>query len=192
MKTILICDDDEAIHKQLRAYLGKYRLLHAMSADEAVGYLANESVDLILLDQTMPGKTGLEALEEWPQTVKDIPPVIMISANSGLALAIAFFKASGASIDFLEKPFRPETLLPIVEKALTGTLPVRVLPKKIEIAIGPDKDLRGLLDRVEREYLAFVLSENDYNISNTARALGISRRGIQTKLQKHNIEKIIS
>ena len=55
------------------------------------------------------------------------------------------------------------------------------------VALHGDNDIMSL-DEMEREYLEKVLQHFNYNISNTARALKISRKTMHNKLKKYNIE----
>ena len=74
------------------------------SGDEAIDALSGEIFDLILLDETMPGKSGLETLQEMKEIAANIP-VVMITKNEAEGL---MEQAIGMKIDdYLLKPINP-------------------------------------------------------------------------------------
>src|SRR5689334_1619089 len=71
--TLLLVDDDETFLRSLRRQLVRYaEVLTATDADEAIRVLEEFGVAAILTDHQMPGRTGVELLEEarrrWPAT----------------------------------------------------------------------------------------------------------------------------
>jgi CheY-like chemotaxis protein len=81
MKTILVVDDDEAIRTLLQEELEDegYKVLIATNARDALKMVANEPLDLVVLDIRMPGMDGLEALPRI-LGLKEGLPVILNSA----------------------------------------------------------------------------------------------------------------
>ncbi|MCR9132117.1 MAG: response regulator [bacterium] len=80
--TLLIIDDDEAIHILTKSLLGKrYDLKHARNGQDAIDILSSDHIDLILSDIHMPNLTGLELLESLraDKDKKHIPVLIMTS-----------------------------------------------------------------------------------------------------------------
>jgi DNA-binding NtrC family response regulator len=81
--------------------------------------LRTESFDLILSDVVMPGKSGLELLEDLKKTgVKT--PVVLISGQANIEIAVRATKLG--ALDFLEKPLSTDKLLVTVENALRLSL----------------------------------------------------------------------
>jgi CheY-like chemotaxis protein len=77
--TLLIVDDEPTIHIIIKALLGKqYDLRFASDAQEAIDLLAEESVNLVLLDIQMPDLSGLELLESLmlDSAYREIPVII--------------------------------------------------------------------------------------------------------------------
>ena len=63
-KTLLVVDDDEGMRDTLHAILKRdYRVLMAVTGEEALTVLKKEDIDLILLDVRLPGINGLEVLK---------------------------------------------------------------------------------------------------------------------------------
>ena len=118
-KKILIVDDEEPITQLFRTVLSLfgYEPIEVFSGPEALGAVAQEIPDLVILDVAMPGMDGLEVcrrLKSVPET-RDIP-VLMISA---LALEQDRKLALEAGADgFLFKPFHPENVVAEIERLL--------------------------------------------------------------------------
>lgn len=83
-KNILLVDDDVAFLKMMQTWLGtKYRVAAARSGTQALSYLVEHTVDLILLDYEMPlmdGPKVLETLRSKPKTTNI--PVIFLTGKS--------------------------------------------------------------------------------------------------------------
>lgn len=114
MKIRTIAIDDEPPALQLvREHILKTPFLELVGAFnnplEALDYLADHSVDLILLDIHMPDLTGLE----FARTLQDGPHVIFTTAYDKYALE--GFKLN--VVDYLLKPFNYEEFLKAVQKA---------------------------------------------------------------------------
>ena len=108
---ILVVDDDADNRDILARRLARegYTVQSAMDGKDALGRLATDPVDLILLDVMMPGMTGYEVLDAIKQDGQwhDIP-VIMISALDELQSVVRCIE-HGAE-DYLPKPFDPVLL----------------------------------------------------------------------------------
>lgn len=113
MHTILIVDDEQDIREILQFNLEKtgYRCLTAASGTEALEVIANQQVDLILLDVMMPGMSGFEVAER----VKDIPVVFLTALSEEDDLLRGF--SLGAD-DYIAKPFSIREVLARVEAVL--------------------------------------------------------------------------
>jgi len=87
----------------------------ATNAARAVELLRTESFDVILSDVVMPGRSGLELLEDLKKAgVKT--PIVLISGQANIEMAVKATKLG--ALDFLEKPLSTEKLLVTVENAL--------------------------------------------------------------------------
>lgn len=108
MKTILIIEDDQNIHEMLKTLLMQngYEIKSAYSGTEAL-LVHDQTVDLIILDLMLPGKSGEEIIYELKQ-IHDVP-VIVTSALSDLDKKLNLFEL-GAD-DYVTKPFSNDELL---------------------------------------------------------------------------------
>ncbi|SRR6056297_89337 len=114
---ILWVDDEIDLLKPHILFLEEkgYQLMTTTNADDAFDLLANESFDLILLDEHMPGLSGLEALSK----IKDLnpsAPVVMITKSEEENI---MEEAIGSQIDdYLIKPVNPNQILLSIKKQL--------------------------------------------------------------------------
>ena len=88
------------------------------NANRAVELMRSEPFDLVFSDVVMPGKTGLDLLEEMKSSgIKT--PIIMISGQANIEMAVRATKLG--ALDFLEKPLSTDKLLVTIENALRLT-----------------------------------------------------------------------
>ena len=78
---ILICDDDPIVHQSLSLYLDNEDFEHDSDYDgkTALEMTRKEHYDLMLLDQMMPGMTGMEVCQAVRRTSQ--LPIIMLTAR---------------------------------------------------------------------------------------------------------------
>ncbi len=105
---ILVVDDDEGIRSLVKKYLNekKYLITTAHNAEDASEKIKVIKFDLIILDIMMPGKSGLDFLEEHKENINT--PVILLTAKGEPNERIEGLEM-GAD-DYLPKPFEPKEL----------------------------------------------------------------------------------
>ena len=115
---ILVADDDRVLSLMICGVLREagHNPVPAFDAMQALMFAMREPVpDIVLLDISMPGGTGLEALKKLQISSKTAHiPVIVISGSSDPAMPEQV-KALGAR-RFLPKPIDPEVLLAAVRQ----------------------------------------------------------------------------
>ena len=116
---VLIVDDSEPVRSFLRTAMeATARVIEAPDAEQALEILEShgDPIDLMLLDQVLPGRSGLDLLRitkrNWPEM-----PVIILTAFGSEDLAVEAFR-EGAK-DYLRKPIEPAALM----RAVAATLP---------------------------------------------------------------------
>ena len=113
---ILICDDEIGPRESLRMILkDKYELLFAEDGQQAVDLLAEEKVDLILIDINMPRLSGIEALQRIKAIDNEVE-VLVITGFGSLDTAIQAMKHG--AYDYITKPFDMNAILSLVEKGM--------------------------------------------------------------------------
>ncbi|MFZ1220424.1 MAG: sigma-54 dependent transcriptional regulator [Chthoniobacterales bacterium] len=116
-RRILIIDDERPILLTLEALLGRhgYQTQTAATASYGLRVLKEDPPAVLLLDLQLPDANGLEMLEqiksEHPET-----QVIILTAHDSLNNAIESIKRG--AYHFISKPYAPEELLSLIEKAL--------------------------------------------------------------------------
>jgi CheY-like chemotaxis protein len=116
-KTILWVDDEIEFLQPHILFLKekKYQVETASNADDALELIKTKKIDLVLLDEMMPGKDGLTALGEI-KALKPGIPVIMITKNEEESL---MEDAIGSKVDdYLTKPVNPSQILMACKKFL--------------------------------------------------------------------------
>jgi two-component system response regulator RegA len=169
----LVVDDDEVFRTRLCRALTErnWEAEAAANGDEALLFARERSPDLVVVDLRMPGKSGLEVVQEL-RAADPSMTIIMLTGYGSIPTAIAATKL-GAGY-YLSKPADADQILTVYEN-------LRVTPSNGTEA----PDTVPSLARVEWEHLHRVISDCGGNISQAARLLGIHRRSLQRKLGKY-------
>ena len=115
--SLLVVDDESTQREMLSSILTRagFNVSTAATAEEALDRLGQETFELLLTDQRMPGMDGLTLLDRARAIRSDLP-VVLMTAYGSVSAAVSAMKR-GAS-DYLTKPFEKEELLLVVERAL--------------------------------------------------------------------------
>jgi two-component system phosphate regulon sensor histidine kinase PhoR len=113
---VLVVDDEQDIRDASERILSRvgYHVQKASRGDEALDILNKERVDILLLDLKMPGMDGLEVLERIRKQNTQIQ-VIVITGYATVETAIEAMKQG--AYDFIPKPFEPDQLRIVVNRA---------------------------------------------------------------------------
>ena len=137
--TVLIVDDEANMRRVLEALLRRqgYRTLVASDGEAALDVLSEEPVDAVVTDLRMPHMNGLELLEAARQRHPAVP-IVLLTAHGTVGSAVEALKQG--AFDYLTKPFDPEEVQQVVDKAVrTHAL------QKAEASFHPDDDPDDLL-----------------------------------------------
>jgi DNA-binding NtrC family response regulator len=113
---VLVVDDEEVVRAGISRILTKQDLsIHtATDGSEALAIMAQQPINIVLLDIKMPGMDGMEVLKHlratYPETV-----VIMITGHPTIQSAVECTKLG--ALDYLVKPFRVDDLETLIRKA---------------------------------------------------------------------------
>lgn len=117
-KKILLVDDAAFMRMMIKDTLtknGYTSIIEAADGEQAIEQFRNESPSLVIMDITMPNKTGIEALRE----IKAMDPaskIVMCSAMGQESMVVEAIKLG--ALDFIVKPFKPDRILQTVSKIL--------------------------------------------------------------------------
>ena len=116
---ILVVDDDEGIRSLVKKYLNEnnYLVTTANSAEDAVEKIKIIQFDLIILDIMMPGKNGLEFIQENQKKLET--PIILLTAKGETSERVEGLEV-GAD-DYLAKPFEPKELILRIQNIIKKT-----------------------------------------------------------------------
>lgn len=115
-KRILIADDEEIVIRSCLRILSedKFQIEIARNGLEAIEKIAEDDYDMLILDIMMPKMTGMEVLQRVKETHPDVD-VIMITGLNQIETAVEAMKLG--AFDYLPKPFDPEELELVVNRA---------------------------------------------------------------------------
>ena len=114
--TVLVADDEPNVRESFLSVLeDDYRVIMASGGEEALKIVAEEHVDLVLLDIRMPDIDGMEVLRMLKEADGRLD-VIMVTGIKDVRTAVQAMKLG--AYDYLPKPFDVDELAAVVEKVL--------------------------------------------------------------------------
>jgi len=172
-RRILIIDDERPILMTLEALLERrgYQVDTAPTASQGLKLLKSKSPALVLLDLQLPDAEGLEMLDRIKTELPEMQ-VIILTAHDSLHNAIESIKRG--AYHFISKPYAPEELLSLVEKALEKQFLLREaeelrekterLEKRLEIAEARPVPIFKSKPMQEIEELINAMAPSDANV----------------------------
>ena len=113
---ILVVDDRPNMLKMLSRILGRrYEVAGAPGGREAMALLNDEDFDVVLTDVRMPDVNGMELLRRVRER-RPLTQVVMMTAYGEISQAVEAMREG--ALDYVTKPFEPEVIEVIVEKAM--------------------------------------------------------------------------
>jgi two-component sensor histidine kinase len=162
--TLLYIDDDKALARLVARGLSRlgFKVEHAAGGSEGLERLEQGGIDVIALDQYMPGLDGLETLERI-MAIPNAPPVVFVTASQDSSIAVTALKAGAA--DYLVKDARGD-FIPLLRVAVDGALRQAELQRarnEAEAEVHASRDRYAAL-AAEREVL---LREVNHRVGNS-------------------------
>ena len=170
---VLIIDDERPVLMTLEALLKRhgYQVETAPTATQGLKVLKSKSPSLVLLDLRLPDADGLEMLERIKSELPKVQ-VIILTAHDSLHNAIESIKRG--AYHFISKPYAPEELLSLVEKALETQFLLREakelrektqqLEKRLEIAEARPAPIFKSKPMQEIDELIDAMAPSDANV----------------------------
>ena len=154
---ILVVDDDDGIRSLVKQYLNenKYLVTTAESAEDASEKIKIIKFDLIILDIMMPGKSGLDFIND---NKKLETPIILLTAKGQPSERIEGLEI-GAD-DYLPKPFEPKELILRIQNILNKTIKIEL--KRVINFENVKIDLNKLL---------IIKNNKEFKINNTEKTI---------------------
>jgi len=162
--TLLYIDDDEALARLVERGVSRlgFNVVHAPGGTEGLARLQQGGIDVIALDQYMPGLDGLETLNRI-LAIPEAPPVVFVTASQDSSIAVTALKAGAA--DYLVKDVQG-AFIPLLHVAAEGALRQARLQKardEAEAEVLASRDRYAAL-AAEREVL---LREVNHRVGNS-------------------------
>lgn len=170
----LIIDDDEIFAEVLQRALQRRELSTAIAHNgkQALQQARSTRPTHVVLDLKLGRESGL-ALIEPLLTINPQTRILLLTGYASIPTAVEAIHRGAAN--YLPKPANAEQILAAFDPSNEAA--------STEVTEPPS------LRRLEWEHIQRVLSDNDGNISASARALGMHRRTLQRKLQKRPSRK---
>ncbi len=155
---ILVVDDDDGIRSLVKKFLNEnnYLVTTADSAEDASNKIKIIKFDLIVLDIMMPGKNGLEFIEENKKNLDT--PVILLTAKGEAKERIEGLEV-GAD-DYLPKPFEPKELILRIKNIIDKT-------KKTE----QKRIIEFENVKIDLNKLLIIRDQKEFKINNTEKTI---------------------
>ena len=169
-KTILVVDDDDILRQRLEKAFTKrgWQVFVADGFDMAIEQAKSHQPDRAVLDLKMPGKSGLNVLDE----LRDVSPdtrVVILTGYGSITNAVEAVKLG--AVGYITKPADADQVLAAFEDAPSPSPTPEFPPPSLAEA--------------QWEHIQRVLADSGGNISEAARRLDIPRRTLQRKLKKN-------
>ncbi len=179
---VLIADDHEVVRRGLKDILESERgmrvVAEAASGTDAVALARKTRLDAIVLDISMPGMSGLDALKELKAICPDVP-VLILSIYPEEQYAVRVLKAGAAG--YLTKDTAPEELVVAVRRVISGRKYVSPsLAERLacELEEGIDKLPHERLS--DREFQLLLMIARGRTVGEIALELSLSVKTVST------------
>ncbi|NLI00408.1 MAG: response regulator transcription factor [Chthonomonadales bacterium] len=182
MHSVLIVDDHAVVRRGLKQILADAlvgsTIDEAGNAEEALGKVLKKSYDLVVLDISLPGRSGLEVLRDIKYQQPGLP-VLVLSVHPEDQMGIRILKA-GAS-GYLNKDSAPEDLVKAVTKVLEGGRYVSpTLAERLVLDIQTDSGKPPHETLSDREFEVLCAIARGKAVSEIARDLSLSVKTVST------------
>ena len=169
---VYVVDDDSAVRNSLAWLLGSEDLETRLypSAEEFLEAFSEDMRGCVLLDVRMQGMNGLvlqQKLKEQGSTL----PIIILTGHANVTMAVTAMKQG--AFDFLRKPYKDDTLIECVKRALEME---QTLNRQQSKLLKTRKTIDDLTDR-ERQVMDLVV--RGYQNKQIAEKLGISNKTVE-------------
>jgi len=152
--TVVIVDDEEMVITSIRAYLQletDYNIQGFTDAEEALGYIANYSIDVAVSDYLMPKMNGIQFLGKAKQLQPESSRVLL-TGHADKQSAIEAINAVSL-FQYLEKPWDNAQLLLVIQAAIERTNLYRELKEKISELDTAHSSLKNVQRRLIQAFL---------------------------------------
>ncbi len=182
MLRILIADDHTVVRKGLRQILldefPSAQITEVADAEELIKKVMDEKWDVVVSDLSMPGRSGLDALQQIKLSHPDLP-VLILSIHPEEQYALRALKSGAAG--YLSKDTAPDELVKAVQKVLLGKKYIsQAIAEKLANTFSSDSSLNPHESLSDREFDVMKLLANGKSVSEIAEMLSLSVTTVST------------
>ena len=182
MLKILIADDHTVVRKGLKQILldefPNAQIEEVPDAEELIKKVMQAKWDVVVSDLSMPGRSGLDALQQIKLSFPDLP-VLILSIHPEEQYALRALKA-GAS-GYLSKDTAPDELVKAVQKVLLGKKYIsQSIAEKLANTFSSNTDKHLHENLSNREFDVMKLLANGKSVSEIAETLSLSITTVST------------
>lgn len=193
MIKILIADDHAILRAGIKHLLSEHADLvvagEACNGQEVLDQVRSEPWDVLLLDMTMPGRSGIELIKQLKQIAPKLP-ILILSMHKEDVYAVRALKA-GAS-GYLCKDNAEAQLIEALRKVAAGGLYITAEVAErlaVDMVHGSPQDVLPHTQLSDREYQIFQLIAAGASVSDIAQQLNLSVKTVSTH-KTHILEKM--
>jgi two-component system invasion response regulator UvrY len=182
MIKIFIADDHEVVRRGIKQILTDESDIiitgEASNAEEIMNHLYDTEWDILILDITMPGRSGLDALIELKQRKPEMK-ILILSMHPEEEVALTALKSGAAG--YLNKASVPGELVKAIRRINEGGRYITTsLAEKIAFSLDKDPAILPHQNLSEREYQVMCLIASGNTLSEIAEILSLSIKTVST------------
>jgi len=182
MIKVLIADDHTLVRKGLKQILQDAKDIHhvdeARDGKETINKVSEQDYDLVILDISLPGRSGIDVLKQLKCSKPELP-ILILSMHPEEQYAVRALRAGAAG--YLTKESAPDELIGAIKKVAGGGKYITAsLAEKLagEIGTNAEKLLHETLS--DREYQVMCMIASGKTVKEIAEALNLSVKTIST------------
>jgi len=152
--SVVIVDDEEIVLTSLSSLLSletDYEVKTFLSSEEALNYIKNEDIDLVISDYLMPEMDGITFLGEVRKLKPEIPRIIL-TGYADKENAIKAINEVGL-FQYIEKPWNNDDILIVLRNGLEKQRLIKTLREKIGEIDKANSELDGLQNEIVRAFV---------------------------------------
>jgi DNA-binding NarL/FixJ family response regulator len=182
MIRVLLADDHAIVRSGLKQILESDPdikvVCEAGNGTEAVEFVRNNTIDIVVMDITMPGRNGLDALKDIKRIDMALP-VLVLSMHPQEQYAVRVLRAGAAG--YITKESAPDELVTAIKKAYHGGKYISTEVAEllaVHVERGDNAEPHKLLS--DREFEVFILIGQGKSLTEIGEELSISVKTVST------------
>ena len=182
MIRVLMGDDHTIVRKGLRLIIeeadGMQVVGEAVTGDDVLAQVQRVACDVLMLDLSMPGRSGLDVIQEI-RTLKPALPILVLSVHPEEQYAVRLLKSGIAG--YINKETAPDTLVGAIRKVVAGGKYVsEALAEKLAFGLATPDGQEAHEHLSDREYRVLCMLGEGKSVGQIAEELIISVKTVST------------